>query len=206
MKKNTVVMSALMLASAVAFVKAQPPHPWLDQMVKRQRYPSPPGNSPTRGSADAPVTITEFLDFECPGSAKDAPEVRKTLEAYPTQVRLVFKNLPLEKIHPNARHKALVAECMGLQGKFWQAHDRFLAGAAPDQVTAGLDQGKLKGCVARGGEGAVDEDLALAKRLGLATTPSFVVDGIRNGGMMSFAQFKLLVDAELARKGGAGTH
>lgn len=206
MKKNIVLMSALMLASAVPFVTAQSPHPWLDQMLKRQRYPCPTGNSPTRGPADAPITINEFVDFECPYSAKNAPELRKTLEAYPTQVRLVFKNLPLENIHPNARHKALVAECMGLQGKFWQAHDRFLAGAPPNQVTAGVDQGKLKACVAQGGEGQVDKDLALAKNLGLASTPSWVIDGIRNGEEMSFAQFKLLIDAELARKASAGTH
>src|SRR5258708_23079096 len=98
MKKNTVVMSALMLASAMVFVNAQSPHPWLDQMLKRQRYRCPGGNSPTRGPADAPVTITEFVDFECPYSAKEAPDVKKTLEAYPTQVTLVFKNLPLDKI------------------------------------------------------------------------------------------------------------
>src|SRR5579859_4537971 len=115
MKKTIVVMSALMLASVVAFVNAQSTHPWLDQMLKRQRYPCPLDNSPTRGPADALVTITEFLDFDCPSSAENAPAVRKTLEAYPTQVRLVVKNLPLEKIHPTARHKALVAECMGRQ-------------------------------------------------------------------------------------------
>ena len=49
----------------------------------------------------------------------------------------------------------------------------------------------------------MDKDLALAKRLGLATTPSFVVDGIRIGGTLGFAQFKLLIDAELARKAAA---
>ncbi len=54
--------------------------------------------------------------------------------------------------------------------------------------------------LALGGDGQVDKDIALAKKLGLATTPSFVIDGIRQGGMIGFDQLKLLVDAELARK------
>ena len=108
----------------------------------------------------------------------------------------------LTAIHPKAKEKALVAECMGIQGKYWQAHDRMLAGAPPKKVTEGVDEGKLKACVARGGEGQVDKDLALAKRLGMATTPGFVIDGIRIGGMLGFEQLKLLIDEELARKSG----
>lgn len=89
----------------------------------------------------------------------------------------------------------------GSQGKFWQAHDRFFAGAPPKKVTENADQGKLKACIANGGEGQVDRDLAVAKRLGLASTPSFVIDGIRIGGMVPFRRLKLLIDAELAKKG-----
>jgi protein-disulfide isomerase len=92
---------------------------------------------------------------------------------------------------------------MGVQDRYWQAHDQFFAGAPPKKVTEGADAGKLKACVSQGGEGQVDSDLALAKRLGLATTPSFVIDGIRIGGTLGFGQFKLLIDAELARKGGS---
>ena len=70
-------------------------------------------------------------------------------------------------------------------------------------MRAGADEGKLNACVSQGGEGQVDRDLALAKRLGLATTPSFVIDGIRIGGTLGFEQFKLLIDAELAHKSGS---
>jgi len=145
------------------------------------------------------VTIVEFGDYECSYCTEDEPTVKQVLAAYPTQVKLVFKNLPLD-IHPKAKHKALVAECMGVQGKFWQAHDQFFAGAPPQKVTQGVDEGKLNACVAKGGDGQVDKDVALAKRLGLATTPSFVIDGIRIGGTLGLGQFKLLIDAELARK------
>jgi predicted DsbA family dithiol-disulfide isomerase len=201
MKNNRLAMSVLMLASTGLLLNGQSQHPWLDQQLAKQRFPFQIGKSPVRGPADATVTIAEFTDYECPYCKDEEPTIKKVLAAYPSQVKVVIKNLPLD-IHPKAKHKALVAECMGLQGKFWQAHDRFFTGAAPSQVTEGVDEGQLKACVAKGGDGQVDTDLALAKRLGMATTPGFVIDGIRIGGTLSFAQFKLLIDAELAKKGG----
>ncbi len=199
MKKPLLVAGVLMLASVGPFASGQTPHPWLDQQLKKQRYPCPPGKSPIRGPADAPVTIVEFADYDCPYCLQDEPTVKKVLEAYPTQVRLVFKNLPLDS-HPTAKSKALVAECIGIQGRFWEAHDQLFAGVPLKKVESGADKGKLDACVSAGGEGQVAADLALAKRLGMATTPSFVIDGIRIGGTLGLAQFKLLVDAELARK------
>ncbi len=192
---------ALMLAIALPFLYAQSAHPWLDKQLSKQRYACPPGNSPVRGPADAQVTIVEFADYECPYCRSDEAVVKKVLAAYPTQVKLVFKNLPLD-IHSKAKQDAITAECMGIQGKFWQAHDEYLSGAPQNKVTAGADKGKLNACIAQGGEGQVAADLGLAKHLGLATTPSYVVDGIRIGGSLGFDQFKLLIDAELARKSG----
>ena len=95
---------------------------------------------------------------------------------------------------------------MGIQGKFWQAHDQFYVGAPPKKIREGADQGKLNACISAGGEGQVGKDLALAKKLGLAITPSYVIDGIRIGGTMGFGQFKILIDAELARKAAAKTN
>jgi protein-disulfide isomerase len=195
-------VSLPILTSFGPFANAQTPHPWLDAQLRKQRYACPEGKSPVRGPEDAAVTVVEFADYDCPYCASDEPTVKKVLAAYPTQVKLVFKNLPLD-VHPKGKEKALVGECMGLQGKFWQAHDAFLTGAPPKQVRAGVDEGKLNACVSQGGEGQVDRDLALAKRLGMATTPSFVIDGIRIGGSMTFEQFKLLIDAEVARKAGS---
>jgi len=200
MKKIVFLMSALMLTSVPSF--ADEPgahHPWLDAQLKKDRYKCPLGKSPFRGPADAQVTINEFIDYECPYCTQEEPIIKKVLAAYPTQVKVVTKNLPLD-MHPKAKHKALVVECMGAQDKFWQGHNRFLAQDPPKKVREGLDQGKLDALIAQGGDGQVDRDIATAKRLGLATTPSFVIDGIRQGGMINFNQFKLLIDAELARK------
>ena len=201
MKTPFVFISAVLIASTASFAQTPAPHPWLEKRLAEQRVKCPPGNSPVRGPAGAQVTIVEFGDFECPYCAQQEPILKKVLAAYPTQVRLVFKHLPLEE-HPKAKEKAVLAECVGIvnQGRFWQAHDEQYAGAPPNKVTAGLNQGELKACLAKGGAGQVDNDLALAKSLGLAMTPSFVVDGIRIGGTINFDQFKLLIDSELARK------
>jgi protein-disulfide isomerase len=180
-------------------------HPWLDKQLAKQRYACPVGQSPVRGPADAKVTVVEFVDFDCPSCAQQEPVLAQLLAAYPAQVKLVIKNLPLS-VHPGAKQKALVAECLGLQGKYWQAHDGLLSGASPQQIRAGADPAQLKACVDKGGEGQVDRDLALARRLGMATTPGFVIDGIRQGGTIALPQLKLLVDAELSRKAGPATN
>ena len=89
------------------------------------------------------MTIVEFGDYDCPYCRQDEPTVKKVLAAYPTQVKLVFKELPLDS-HGQAKQKAVVAECMGVQGRFWQAHDELFAGAPPKKATEGADQAKLK--------------------------------------------------------------
>ena len=198
MKKTAFMVSVLMLSSLQSFAANAPTgHPWLDKQLKKDRYPCPPGDSPFKGPADAQVKITEFIDYDCPFCSQQEGTMKKVLAAYPTQVKLVIKNLPLD-IHPKAKQKAIVAECMHSQGKFWQAHERFLSG--DKKVREGADQAKINACLERGGDGQVEKDIALAKKLGLASTPSFVIDGIRQGGTIGFEQFKLLIDAELARK------
>ena len=186
----------------LSLAEAQADHPWLDAQMKKQRYACPPGNSPVRGPAEAQVTIVEFADYDCPYCASDEPVIKQVLAAYPTQVRLVFKNLPLD-IHSGAKSKAVLADCMGAQGKFWPAHDALITGTAPQKVRQGADQGKLNACISAGGDGQVGTDLALAKKLGMAETPGWVVDGIRIGGSLGLGQFKLLIDEELTRMSAA---
>jgi len=175
-------------------------HPWLKQQLQKQRLPCPAQNSPFIGPADAPVTITEFLDYQCPYCTKEAAVLKKIVEDYPKEVKLVIKNLPLTNIHDGALSRAKVAQAMADQGKFWKAHDKFLKGANSNEVMELADKDQLKAYWAKGGDGQVDSDIALAKRLGLASTPSFVIDGIRQGGEIGAPQLKLLIDYEVARK------
>lgn len=77
--------------------------------------------SPSLGPADAPVTVVEWADFECPFCGRAAPELDKLVKAYPGQVRLVFKNYPLS-MHPHSELAARAAMAAMKQGKFWEMH------------------------------------------------------------------------------------
>ena len=81
------------------------------------------GNSAIRGPKAAPVTIVEFSDFQCPFCAQSTGLVDQVLAAYPTDVRFVYKQFPLEQIHPNALNAAKASIAARNQGKFWEMHD-----------------------------------------------------------------------------------
>lgn len=90
---------------------------------------SPGANPPqAKGRADAPVTIEEFGDYQCPPCAAIYPELEKIKEDYGERVRLVFRHYPLVRLHPNAHAAAHAAEAAGLQGKFWEMHDQLYRG------------------------------------------------------------------------------
>jgi protein-disulfide isomerase len=76
-----------------------------------------------RGPLDASVTLVEYGDFECPHCKNAAGAVKMLVARFEGQVRLVFRNYPLEEIHPHALDAALAAECAAAQGRFWQMHD-----------------------------------------------------------------------------------
>ena len=82
------------------------------------------GNSPAMGPKDAKVTIVEFSDFECPFCSRAFGTVNQIKEAYPNDVKIVYKHLPLSNIHPNAQKAAEASICAGDQGKFWEMHDK----------------------------------------------------------------------------------
>src|SRR5512132_3996401 len=75
-----------------------------------------------RGNPDAPVTLEEFADFQCPPCSQFAPFAEELLREYDSRLRIVFRNFPLPG-HEHAREAALAAEAAGLQGKFWEMHD-----------------------------------------------------------------------------------
>lgn len=90
------------------------------------------------GNQDAPVTLVEFSDFECPFCERAYPTFKKILENYKYQVRLVYKHFPLG-FHPNAQKAAEASECAAEQGKFWEYHDKIF-----DNQSAGLSVEKFK--------------------------------------------------------------
>jgi predicted DsbA family dithiol-disulfide isomerase len=164
---------------------------------------------PERGPGSARVTIVEFADFQCPYCRRLAQTLRSLQAAYPTQVKLVYRYMPLRSVHPDAGRAAEAAACADLQGKFWEMHDALYAdqsalGAEAIKATARrlkLDDARFDTCL-DGGQTAArvksDEDAALA--LGLTTTPSAFVDGRFRSGALPLYEWEALVESELARE------
>jgi protein-disulfide isomerase len=79
------------------------------------------------GAPRAAITVVEYGDFECPNCKQAAPAVKLLLDRFAGHVRVVFRNFPLEEVHPHALAAAEAAECAGGQGKFWPMHDLLFA-------------------------------------------------------------------------------
>ncbi len=169
------------------------------------------------GPADAPVTIIEFSDYQCPYCAHFAletfPEIRR---AYVDtgKVRYAARDLPLP-FHAFAVPAAVAARCAGEQGKFWEYRDELFRnqsqlGRAPYAELAGslgLDLAKFEACRAAGQqEAAVRADAAMARSRGISSTPTFVVGRLVDGqfeaekfsGSKSPKDFAARIDAALA--------
>ncbi|MDE2306038.1 MAG: thioredoxin domain-containing protein [Gammaproteobacteria bacterium] len=165
---------------------------------------------PVRGPADAPITIVEFSDFQCPFCGRFEPELQRLLKAYPTQIRLVYRYLPLESIHPEAMHAAAAGVCADRQGKFWPMHDLMfreqdslaVPGLMDKAKRLGLDVKAFADCLSSAATAAViAKDQAAARRLGLSGTPSTFVDGRFLNGAVSYDDLVALIDDELHRQG-----
>lgn len=144
-----------------------------------------------RGPANAPVTVEEFSDFQCPTCARMHPVVKQLLAKYPQQVRLVFRHYPLANIHAYAREAARASEAAGLQGKFWEMADLLYARQAEWSKAAparplfvgyaqqlGLDTARFQQDIdstAVSMRVVNDERRAQSRRL--QGTPTFVVNG-----------------------------
>jgi protein-disulfide isomerase len=162
---------------------------------------------PSKGPADARVTIVEFSDFECPFCSRALPVIEEVMALYPDDVRLVYRHLPLERIHARARPAAEASLCADDQGKFWAYHDLLFANAKAlsDEdlkqyaQDVDLDVAAWSECLAEGMTRArVDADLAAGQAVGISGTPAFVVNGVVLFGARPVAEFAEAIDAVLA--------
>lgn len=162
-----------------------------------------------KGPKDAPITIVEFSDFQCPFCAKAQAVLQQVLEAYPHEVKLVYRHFPLDR-HPQAKLAAEAAECAAEQGKFWEYHGRLFANAS--QLSSDklrrlaeelrLDMRAFAACLGSGKPGArVAEDVADGKDAGVTGTPTFFINGRLVEGAQPFGTFKRIIDQELALRG-----
>jgi protein-disulfide isomerase len=145
-------------------------------------------SSPTEhvlGNPDAPITVLEYGDFECPYCAAAAPVLRQLVEESEGRVRLVFRHFPVASTHPHALTAALAAEAAGEQGAFWPMHD--LLFARQDRLDdaalrgyaeeLGLDGSRVVGEAAQRFADKVEADFTAALEDEVAGTPTVVVDG-----------------------------
>ena len=163
---------------------------------------------PQRGPADARITIVEFSDFQCPFCGRLAPVLKQLQDAYPSDIRLIFRNLPLRSIHPQAAAAAQAGLCAGAQGKFWQMHDAMYADQNSLGVAAlkqkaqrlGLDMTRFNQCMASGeGSASIKADEEAGQRLAVVGTPASFVNGRFVDGAEPLYKWRALVDDELSR-------
>lgn len=167
-----------------------------------------PGGGAARGPDDAPVTIVEFADFQCPFCGRLEVQLRRLLAEHPRDVRLVFRQLPLPRLHPLAEGAARTAVCADRQHRFWELHDWMfdhqeqldfdsLRQAAP---SVGIDAERLFACLENERpEDAIAVDTAVAADIGLTSTPATFVNGRFIDGAVPYGELLRLVDEELVR-------
>ena len=178
------------------------------------------GANPVKGARDAPVTLVEFTDYQCPYCARHVRETWPRIERQYVatgKLRYATLDLPLERIHPLAFKAAQATHCAEQQGGFWRMHDRLFASQqALEPWTAhaealGLDVATFDACL-EGGlyAAAVRRDMAVAARLGVDGTPGFIlartdpndptkVRGLSFlSGARPFADFQAAIDRALA--------
>lgn len=170
------------------------------------------GNAPTKGRGDAPVTIIEFSDFECPFCLKFQKEtLPKIEEKYGDKVRFAYKHLPLTDVHPHAMDAALASSCayfLGGNDAFfayhdvlfarineWKTNEPKLASLAPQ-----FDEIKFNACMqSEGTKRWVNKDIEDGKKWGVERVPTFFINGTKVTGAQPFEYFSKMIDKELSK-------
>jgi protein-disulfide isomerase len=181
------------------------PAPAAAAVAAPQRYQVSVDDDPALGPSDAPITIVEFSDFNCPYCRRFHADVFPDLmAAYPEQIHFVYRDFPITSAESLVAAQA--ANCAGQQGAYWEFHDSLLMGelglgAEAYQTYAvrlQLNPQALAACIAGGGEQAeVESDARAASALGVSGTPTFFINGIPLVGAQPLAQFRSVIDGEL---------
>jgi len=189
-------------------------------LVRTARAQADPLAARTKGRADAPVTVFEMSDFQCPFCRGFALETMPALDSEYVRtgkIRFIYVNFPLTHVHQNAQQAAELAVCAARQGKFWPLHDLLFrhqpqwAGLANPLSfflalgdSAGLDRARLTRCItSRAAKPEVDADAASSANAGAAATPTFYVEKLLVSGAAPLAVFRHLLDSLYQAKTGA---
>lgn len=159
-----------------------------------------------RGPGEASVTVVEYGDFQCPYCGQAEPEVRRLLAD--TDLRYVWRHLPLVDVHPQAQLAAEAAEAAAAQGRFWEMHDLLLdhqdqlriADLLDHARTLGLDTDRFhEDVIGRLNAARIARDVESADRSGVAGTPTFFINGVRHHGAYDLASLTQAVKTARTR-------
>ncbi len=166
-------------------------------------------DDPVLGNEDAPVTIIEWSDFQCPFCARFHTQTFSQIEEQyikTGKVRFVYRDYPLP-FHSNAQKAAEAGQCAHEQGKFWEMHDKIFANQGSMSVSnykkwadeLGLDTGEFKDCLDSGKTAEeTAKDLREGSGAGISGTPGFLVNGRLVSGAQPFSAFQAAIEAALA--------
>jgi Na+/H+ antiporter NhaA len=196
------ILSASVVAAALSYTMfhlvSLLPREWLGRAEARTAppltdltEPVDPARDHVRGPVDAPITLLEYGDYECPHCRRASPAVQELLAEFDGRLRFVFRHLPLSDVHPNAALAAEAAEAAGEQGRFWEMHDSLFAhqerlqpgdlvhyadelGLDVDRFSTELRDGRYAARVAH--------DVTTAEEAGVAGTPSFFINEVHYRG------------------------
>ncbi len=177
--------------------------------IKAPKIPVEEGDNPSIGPKDAPVTIVEFTDYECPFCGRARPVVNQVLKEYKGKVRYVLRDFPLS-FHKNSTKAHEAARCAGEQGKFWEMNKMFFE----NQKALGLDdlrkyagdlklnKDKFNACLDSGKYlKAIQANQEYGEKVGVNGTPAFFINGRMISGARPFASFQEIIEEELASQG-----
>lgn len=180
-------------------------------MLEAPREQVASAGHPWTGGKDAPVTVVEFSDFQCPFCRAAEPTLKQIRAKYGDRIKFVYMDFPLG-MHPHALDAAVAGRCAAQQDKFWQFHDAMFADqgkldpASLKQTAAklGLDAKKFDACFdEKKVVAGIRADQAEGERLGVTGTPTFFINGRQMVGVESQASMAAVIDEELARAEGA---
>lgn len=209
----TGLAGAVSVEAAIGFLTR--PSARLREQMRQQMLNAPQVSvntetDPMKGDSNAPIQMVEFVDFLCPLCREAAQFNAIILAGHRGEVSLRLKQFPLDRTcngtithdpHPGACRLAAAAKCAQEQGRYWALHDRLFQQGPQysfnqmelDAGAAGLDMGRFRQCMESGrGDQAVQRDIQEAARLGIRSTPTYVVNGIIINGTISPEAFERL--------------
>jgi len=173
----------------------------------RVKVSIPAGWPGVKGPENAPVTLIEFSDFQCPFCKRAEPTVKQLLDQYGDKIRFAYLDYPLS-FHPRAMPASIAAHCAAEQGKYWQMYDNLLkeqGDLSDDDLkkragTVGVDAAKFNACYdSKKPEASIKKTFDDGAAAGVTGTPSFFVNGRMLVGAKPIEEFRTIIDEEIAK-------